>query len=98
MATVVSSILTLSEVAGSLRLPIEVVLAQMSSGRLTGHQDGEDWTFRWDDVEAWSDRYDQRKVFLRQAGVFAEDESLEALQAHIDRQRQENTLDAIALK
>ena len=54
--------------------------------------------FRRDDVEAWSDRYDKRKVFLRQAGVFAQDDSIEALQAHIDRQRQENRLDAIALK
>jgi excisionase family DNA binding protein len=91
MATVLPIVLTLSEVAALLRLPSDVVLAQVELGRLSGHQEGVDWTFRRDDVEAWSDRYDQRKVFLRQAGVFAQDDSIEALQAHIDRQRQENT-------
>ena len=34
-------------------------------------------------------------ILICQADVFAEDELLEVLQAHIDRQRQENTLDAI---
>ncbi len=95
MATVLPIVLTLSEVAALLRLPSDVVLAQVELGRLFGCQEGADWRFRRDDVDAWSDRYDKRKVFLRQVGVFAQDESIEALQAHIDRQRQDNRLDAI---
>ncbi len=95
MATVLPIVLSLSEVAEWLRLPSDVVLAQVELGRLSGHQEGDNWTFRRDDVEAWSDRYDKRKVFLRQVGAFAQDDSIEALQKHIDRQHQENRLDAI---
>jgi hypothetical protein len=94
MATTLPSILTLSEVAEWLRLSPEAVVAQCSAGRLVGHHEAEEWRFWRDDVEAWSERYDQRKILLRQVGVFADDPSLPLIQEEIDRRRRENTLDA----
>jgi Helix-turn-helix domain len=102
MATTLPSILTLTEVAALLRLSPEAVVNLAEAGKLPGQRQGDDfqlvgdrrWQFLRHEVEAWSERCDPRKILLRQVGIFADDESLPLLQAEIDRQRQENTLDA----
>jgi excisionase family DNA binding protein len=95
MATTLPSILTLSEVANSLRLSPETVVSLAEAGKIPGKQQGDGWQFLRDEVAAWSERYDQRKVLLRQVGALAYDATIESLQAHIDQQRQANTLDTV---
>lgn len=95
MATILPSVLTLSEVAAWLRLSPESVMAQVEAGRLPVQQQGEERQFLREDVETWSEKYDQRKILMRQVGVFANDESLPLIEAEIYRRRKENTLDAI---
>jgi excisionase family DNA binding protein len=93
MATTLPSILTLSEVAALLRLSPETVTRLAEAGKLPGNLQGEGWQFLRDEVEAWSERHDQRKVLLRQVGALVHDETIEALQTHIDQKRKANWLD-----
>ena len=95
MATILPRILTLSEVAACLRLSEESVMAQVRAGRLPVHQQGGVLQFLQTDVETWSDRYDMRKILMRQVGIFADDESLPQLLENIDKRRKEDILDAI---
>ena len=41
-------------------------------------------------IDDWLSRKDDRSILLKQAGIFAHDETLSALQDQIDRDRQEN--------
>jgi excisionase family DNA binding protein len=93
MATTLPRILTLSEVATLLRLSPGVVIDLAEAGKIPGQRQGDHWQFLRDEMEAWSARYDQRQVLLRQVGALAHDETIDALQTHIDRQRQVNWFD-----
>jgi excisionase family DNA binding protein len=93
MATTLPRILTLSEVATLLRLSPGVVIDLAEAGKIPGQRQGDHWQFLRDEMEAWSARYDQRQVLLRQVGALAHDETIESLQTHIDRQRQVNWFD-----
>jgi excisionase family DNA binding protein len=95
MATTLPRILTLPEVATLLRLSPGVVIDLAEAGKIPGQRQGDHWQFLRDEVETWSARYDQRKVLLRQVGALAHDETIEALQTHVDQQRQANTLDTV---
>jgi hypothetical protein len=87
--------LTLDQASIILNLSPGVILEHTEAGNIPGQKIGDTWQFVQSELEAWSDRHDQRKVLLRQAGAFAQDETLEDLQIEIDRQRQLNTIDSI---
>jgi excisionase family DNA binding protein len=93
MATTLPSTLTLEEVSTLVRLSQRVVLEQVEAGKIPAQKMGEIWQFSRVEVEYWSEHHDQRNVLLRQVGAMAHDDTMEALQAHIDRQRQQNTLE-----
>ena len=78
-----------------LNLSSGVILEHTETGNIPGQKISNTWHYIQSELEAWSDRHDQRKILLRQAGAFAQDETLEAFQLEIDRQRQLNTFDSI---
>lgn len=88
MTTTLPNVLTLEETAAYLRLSPEVVVQEASSGNIPGQQINHTWRFLKSAIDEWLQNRDQRAVLLRQAGVFANDETLEELQAQIDRDRQ----------
>jgi hypothetical protein len=95
MQATLPTLLTLDQASIILNLSPGVILQHTETGHIPGQKIGDTWQFIQSELEAWSDRHDQRKILLRQAGAFANDETLEALQIEIDRQRQLNTIDSI---
>jgi excisionase family DNA binding protein len=88
-----SSVLTLEEAAEYLRLSPDVLEQHAIAGKIPGQSIDHTWRFLRSAIDDWLCRRDSRTVLLRQAGVFAQDETLEALQAQIDRDRQQLTLE-----
>jgi hypothetical protein len=95
MATIIPNHLTEQEASVILKLSVGVIIQQAELGNIPGRLVDGNWRFVQSEIEAWSEKYDQRKVLLRQAGAFEHDETLIDLQAEIDRQRKLNTIDAI---
>jgi hypothetical protein len=95
MQVTLPTLLTLDQASIVLNLSSSVILEHTETGNIPGQKIGNTWHYSQSELEAWSDRHDQRKILLRQAGAFAHDETLEAFQAEIDRQRQLNTIDSI---
>jgi excisionase family DNA binding protein len=88
----VPNVLTLAEAAEYLRLSPESLVQQVELGNIPGQQVNEDWRFLRGAIDDWLRRRDQRSVLLRHAGVFADDETLDELQASVDRARQQSRL------
>jgi hypothetical protein len=88
MAATLPNVLTLEETAAYLRLSPEVVAQEAASGNIPGQQINHTWRFLKTAIDDWLQNRDQRAVLLRQAGVFANDETLADLQAQIERDRQ----------
>jgi excisionase family DNA binding protein len=88
------SILTLEEVADCLRLSPEIVLQEAIAGKIPGQPIGNHWRFLRSAIDEWLHCRDSRTIWLQQAGAFAEDETLVAIQAQIDRDRQQFTLES----
>lgn len=82
-----SEVLTIKEVAVYLRLPEEVVLQEASQGHLPGRKIADTWRFLKAAIDDWLKKQDSRSILLTQAGVLANDESLDDLLAEIYRQR-----------
>ena len=90
MTATLPNVLTLEETAAYLRLSPEVVAQEAIAGNIPGQQINHTWRFLKTAIDDWLQNRDQRAVFLRQAGVFANDETLEELQAKIDLDRRTN--------
>ena len=95
MQATLPTLLTIDQAAIILNLSSGVILEHTEIGNIPGQKICDTWHYIQSELESWSDRYDQRKILLRQAGAFAQDETLEAFQLEIDRQRQLNTFDSI---
>jgi excisionase family DNA binding protein len=90
--TTLPNVLTLAEAAEYLRLSPESLVQQVELGNIPGQQVNEDWRFLRGAIDDWLRGRDQRSVLLRHAGVFADDETLDELQASIDLARQKSRL------
>jgi excisionase family DNA binding protein len=88
------NILTLEEVADYLRLSPEIVLQEAIAGKIPGQSIGDHWRFLKSAIDEWLRSRDSRTILLQQAGVFANDETLELIQAQIDRDRRQFTLES----
>jgi excisionase family DNA binding protein len=85
--TTLADVLTLEEVAAYLRLSPEVVEAQAHAGNIPGRQIADTWRFLRSAVDEWLRSQDSRTVLLQQAGLLADDETLDALRTSIYAQR-----------
>ncbi|MBE9009724.1 helix-turn-helix domain-containing protein [Pseudanabaenaceae cyanobacterium LEGE 13415] len=90
MTATLPNVLTLEETATYLRLSPEVVAQEAIAGHIPGQQINNTWRFLKSAIDDWLQNRDQRAVLLRQAGVFANDETLKEIQAQIDLDRQRN--------
>jgi hypothetical protein len=88
--TTVPNVLTLAEASEYLRLSPESLVQQVELGNIPGQQVNEDWRFLRGAIDDWLRCCDQRSVLLRHAGVFADDETLDELQASIDLAREQS--------
>jgi Helix-turn-helix domain len=86
------NVLTLAEASQYLRLSPESLVRQVELGNLPGQQVNEDWRFLRGAIDDWLRCRDQPAVLLGHAGVFANDETLDELQASIDLARQQSRL------
>jgi hypothetical protein len=93
MTVTLPSVLTLEEAAAYLRLSPEVVAQEATVGNIPGQKVNQTWRFLKGAIDDWLQNRDQRAVLLRQAGVFANDETLEELQAQVDRDRQASPIE-----
>jgi hypothetical protein len=84
-------VFTLEEAADYLRLSTSVLLQKANDGSIPGQPiDSDSWQFLKSAIDDWLGRPDDRSILLRQAGIFAHDETLQAMQDGIDRDRQQN--------
>ncbi len=81
--SITEEVLTLEEVAGYLRLPLETVERQARQGRIPGRQIENDWRFLKAAIEDWLRSKDSRLALIEQAGALADDESLPELRRTI---------------
>lgn len=82
-------VLTLADAAKYLRLKRAQVLALAERGDLPGRQVGDDWRFLKSALQDWlrGKPPTSADLFLRQAGVFKDDDTLPALLEEIYRAR-----------
>jgi len=88
-----SNVLTLEEAADYLRLSPDLLMQHAIAGKIPGQLIDNTWRFLKSAIDDWLSRCDSRTILLQQAGIFAHDKTLEELQAQIDRDRQQSTLD-----
>jgi excisionase family DNA binding protein len=88
------SILTLEEAADYLRLSPDIVLQEAIAGKIPGQPIGDHWRFLRSAIDEWLHGRDSRTILLQQAGAFSDDETLAEIQAQIDRDRQQFTLES----
>jgi hypothetical protein len=93
MTATLPNVLTLEETATYLRLSPEVVVQEAIAGNIPGQQIDHTWRFLKSAIDDWLRCRDHRTILLRQAGVFANDETLSLLQENIDRDRQQSPND-----
>jgi Helix-turn-helix domain len=94
MTSVLPNILTLEETAAYLRLSPETVAQRVLQGDIPGQYIDNTWHFLKPEIDRWQRTHDKRATLLRQAGALADDDTLENLQADIDRARQQWTVEA----
>ena len=80
-ATSVPEVLTLEEAAEYLRLPRETIERAAAQGHIPGRRIEETWRFLRAAIDEWLRSHDGRTILLQQAGVLADDESLDALRS-----------------
>jgi excisionase family DNA binding protein len=88
------SVLTLEEAAEYLRLSPDIVRQEAIAGKIPGQLIGEHWRFLRSAIDEWLKGRDFRTVLLQQVGAFADDDTLDLIQAQIDRDRQQFTLES----
>ncbi len=70
-------VLTIKEVATYLRLPEDVVLAEVSHGNLPGRKVADTWRFLKTAIDDWLRSQDSRSIILSQSGALADDDQIE---------------------
>lgn len=80
-------VLTLDEAAAYLRIPKETVERQAVKGHIPGRRIEDTWRFLRDAIDEWLRKQDSRAILLQQAGVLADDDTLEPLRASIYKER-----------
>lgn len=89
----VPDVLNLEEAAEYLRLPIETVLRQTINGSIPGRKIENDWRFLKIAIDEWLRSKNSRSILLRQAGAFADDDSLTQLREVIYQARERSEID-----
>jgi excisionase family DNA binding protein len=89
----IPNILTLEETSEYLRLPVETVLNQAIKGSIPGRKIENDWRFLKVAIDDWLRANNSRSILLNQAGVFADDDSLEELRETIYQVRERSETD-----
>ena len=84
---VLPEVLTLEEAADYLRLPKEIIERQATRGQIPGRRIEDDWRFLKTAIDDWLRSQDSRTILLEQAGVFADDDTLDELLAIIYAER-----------
>lgn len=82
-----SPVLTLDEAAAYLRTSADLVKQQAESGKIPGRKLGDAWRFSHTALDHWLEPHSSRDVLLAQAGIFANDRSLDEMIATIYQQR-----------
>lgn len=82
-----SPVLTLDEAAAYLRTSADTVKQRAESGEIPGRKLGDAWRFSHTALEHWLQPRHSRDVLLAQAGIFANDRSLDEMLAAIYQQR-----------
>ena len=80
-------VLTLEEAAAYLRLPGDAVARQAAESAIPGRLVAGEWRFLQSALDEWLGSLDRRRALLRQAGTFADDESLAELRAVAYKER-----------
>lgn len=80
---VLPEVLTVEEVAEYLRLPQEAVIRQTLLGNIPGRKIEDNWRFLKAAIDEWLCSQYGRSILIQQAGVFADDDSLDDLRASI---------------
>ena len=87
----IPDVLTLEEASLYLRLSIETVTNQALKGNIPGRKIENDWRFLKSAIDSWLRSKNSSSILLAQAGVFADDDSIDRLRESIyqDRERPE---------
>lgn len=85
--TMVPPVLTLDEVADYLRLPKDTIQREAEQGHIPGRRIEDTWRFLKAAIDDWLRSQDSRQILLQQAGVFADDPTLDELRKMIYAQR-----------
>jgi len=80
-------VLTLEDAATYLRLSKEMVRKKAEAGDIPGRQVEGSWRFLRIALETWLGTSDSRSILLKQAGAFADDDSIEELLGQIYKAR-----------
>lgn len=86
-ATQLTDVLTLTDAASYLRLPVETIERQALRGSIPGRLVEGSWRFLRSALEEWLSRSGSRQILLQQAGAFADDETLADLRRAIYAER-----------
>jgi excisionase family DNA binding protein len=78
-----AEVLTLEEAADYLRLAVEVVEQEANQGVIPARSVAGQWRFLKAALNDWLRGQDHRSVLLKQAGAFADDDTLGALLQNI---------------
>lgn len=80
---ILPDVLTIEEVAEYLRLPQEAVIRQTLRGNIPGRKIEDNWRFLKVAIDEWLCSPSGRSILIQQAGVFADDDSLDDLRSSI---------------
>ncbi len=84
----ISDVLTLEQASAYLQLPTETVLTQALKGNIPGRKIETDWRFLKSAIDDWLSSKSSRFTLLEQAGIFADDDSLDHLRSAIYEARE----------
>lgn len=88
------SILTIEELGEYLRIPPEIIEKEARRGRIPGRHIADTWRFLKSAIDQWLSQQSSRDILLAQAGVLAEDDSLDQLVQAIYEQRGRSEIDS----
>lgn len=90
---IIPDVLTLEEASAYLRLSVETVTNQALKGNLPGRKIENDWRFLKSAIDDWLRAKSSSSVLLAQAGILADDDSLDQLKASIYEARERPEVD-----
>lgn len=82
-----ASVLMIEEAAAYLRTTVDTLRSEAERGEIPARKLGNSWRFSRQALDHWLQPHNSRQALLAQAGIFAEDSSLEAMIAAIYQQR-----------